>query len=160
MKFTPKTEAEVSQFQVFPAGIYDFEIVKAEDVVSKAGNEMIKAVLKVYDRDGKYNLVTDYLLSDEAMAFKLCHCCAAIGILPKYEAGELVGGDLVSGTGQVKLKIDKGKPKDDGSGDMYQDKNAVTDYVVPDSRTQEQKKQMDKNHGTSIADKLDDSIPF
>lgn len=151
MKVQPKTEQEINQSRrrLFPNGIYDFEIVKAMDKTSKAGNEMIETMVKVFDSSGDSTMVFDYLMDTETMAFKLKHCCESIGILAKYESGELVSGDFVTGVGKLKLKIQKSKDP------AYpEDKNVIEDYLVPKSA--EEKKQLEKNHGI----KLDDSIPF
>lgn len=167
LKFTPKTEEEVKSAGMFDPGVYDFEIVKAEDQTSKAGNDMVKIVLKVFHQNGDFILMSDYLLTDESMAFKLRHCCAAIGILPKYESGELESGDFVTGTGQIKLKIDKGKPKkDEGgnlTGEMYPDRNGVVDYIP--ARSEEEKNTAAKNHGLDKTggkkkNELNDAIPW
>lgn len=160
MKFEPKTEAQVSSYQTYAPGVYDFEIVKATDETSKAGNDMIKVVLKIFGNDGTSSIISDYLLTNEEMAYKLRHCCSAIGIIKKYESGELEAGDFVTGVGKVKLKIDKGKEKDDKSG-FYQDRNAVVDYIAGDDRSASEKEKSDKNHGLKRNKaKLDDSIPF
>lgn len=157
MKVTPRTEAEVAQSSrpVWPAGEYDFEIVKATDKTSKSGNEMIETVLKVFNAEGEFILVFDYLMDLESMAFKIKHCCEAIGISQKYEAGEVVADDLVTGTGRLKLKIDKSKDE------KYGDKNAVVDYLVQtgaDAADPEfgggKRKKADR------AKELDDTIPF
>lgn len=152
LKFQPKTEAEVNTRKLWPAGEYDFEIVKAEDAVSKAGNAMIKIVLKIFDRSGEYILLSDYLLSDEAMAFKLRHCCEAVGILGKYETGELEAGDFVTGAGQLKLKVRKSTDPN-----YPEDQNQIADYIKPDERTPKEKATSKKNHG--IVDELNDSLP-
>lgn len=148
MKFEPKSETEVNTRKLWPAGEYDFEIVKGENTISKAGNDMIKIVLKIMDPNGEYILLSDYLLSDEAMAFKLRHCCAAIGIIGKYESGDLDGGDFVTGTGRLKLKVRKSTdPK------YPDDQNQIQDYLAPDERTPAEKARSKKNHG------LDDELP-
>ena len=41
MKVTPKTEKEIAEMGLIPAGTYDFEVKNAEDQVSKAsGNDL------------------------------------------------------------------------------------------------------------------------
>ncbi len=36
MQFTPKTEKQLAEESLLPAGVYDFEVLKAEDAVSKS----------------------------------------------------------------------------------------------------------------------------
>ena len=119
MKFTPKTEAEIQEANLLPAGTYDFRITKAEDAVSKSGNEMIVVTLAVYRPEGGFTLVTDYLL--ESMAYKLRHCCKECGIINLYEAGTLMASDLEGREGRLQLKQDPAK------GDFLA-KNVVKDY--------------------------------
>lgn len=120
MKFTPKTETQIAEENLWAAGEYGFEVTEAVDAVSKSGNEMIKLDLRVFNTDGGFRFVTDYLL--ESVAYKLRHACEALNLLAKYEAGEIVAEDFVGRTGNLKLKIDAAK-------DGYAAKNSVQDYV-------------------------------
>lgn len=138
MKFTPKTEQELqsmSQFELFEPGQYAFQVLTAEDQVSKqkydeAGsplprNEMIKLKLKVIHPSGKEKHIFDYVL--EAMAFKLRHFCEAVGLSEKYESGELKAFDCPGRTGKLDLTFEAGKQKPEGG--YYPDKNSVKDYL-------------------------------
>ncbi len=124
MRFTPKTEEEVSAPLLLPAGVYRFQVNDAENCISKSGNEMIKLTITVWAD----NAVTifDYLL--EAMAHKLRHFCSATGLIAKYESGDLEDVDCVGKEGHLELIVQKGKQKDDGS--MYPDRNAIKDYLL------------------------------
>lgn len=156
MKVTPKTEQEVSQNRrkLFSNGIYDFEIVKGADKVSKSsGKDMIELSVKVFDRNGDSTMVFDYLMDTDTMSWKLRHCCEAIGIIKKYEGGELVGGDFESGAGKLKLKIQKSTDPN-----YPDDKNVIEDYLAP--KTEEEKKKLAKNHGINTTEKLSDEIPW
>lgn len=153
MKFNPKSADEVNTRKLWPAGTYDFEIVKAEDTVSKAGNDMVKIVLKIFNQAGDYILLSDYLLSDEAMAFKLRHCCEAIGILAKYETGQLEAGDFVSGTGVLKLRVRK------STDPQYpEDQNQINDYMP--AHEKEEAAPVKKKKAKSAADDLNDEVPW
>lgn len=142
MKFQPKTEKEIAEMNLWPAGVYSFQIATAADEVSKSGNEMIKLGLNVYNQEGHSRIIYDYLL--EAVPHKLRHLCEACGLLDKYEQGMLYAQDLVDKTGDLKLAIQKDK-----SG-QYADKNSVSDYVVGKSG----------GNAPAIHPSLDDSIPF
>lgn len=142
MRFEPKTEKEIVESNLLPAGIYDFEIADAADEISKKGNDMIKLKINVWDARGEKRMVFDYLM--ESMAFKLRHCCEAIGAIDKYEGGDLVAGDFIGGTGKLKLGIRK-----DTTGN-YPDQNNVQDYLFD----RDDKKE---NKGSAA---LDDEIPF
>lgn len=126
MKFIPKKEEELKAFNVFPAGEYDFDIVKASDVLSKAGNEMIVVELAVFDVTRKKCTVYDYLL--ENIPHKLKHICEAVGLSNEYLTGCLTADMLFKRSGRCVLKIEYDK-----SG-KYSDKNVVKDYCKGDQK--------------------------
>jgi hypothetical protein len=124
MKFAPKTEKQIAEENLWPAGEYGFEIGEAHDKVSKSNNEMIHLKLKVFNNEGSMRFVDDYLL--EEMAYKLRHAAEACGLLTQYESGTLLASDFVGKLGYLKLKIQKDKTGN------YPDKNVVGDYIVKD----------------------------
>lgn len=121
MQFKPKSEKEISEENLLPAGEYDFEVTAAVDTKSASGNEMIKLQLNVFDESGNPRVIFDYLL--ESMAFKLRHAADACGVIDKYESGQFVADDFMGKTGRLKLAIQKDKTGD------YPDKNTVRDYI-------------------------------
>lgn len=120
MNFTPKTEAEVSAFELFPVGEYDFDVIKATDEISSAGNEMIKLELDIYAANGNKTRVFDYLL--EVLAYKLKHFCDCVGLSKEYEEGKLNAAKCKGKAGRCKIGIQKDKTGE------YPDKNVVKDY--------------------------------
>lgn len=149
MKFTPKTEKEIAEEKLWPAGEYSFEITEAFDKVSKSGNEMIELKVKVINDDADFIFVTDYLL--ESLAYKLRHAAEACGLLSQYEAGSLVGSDFTFKTGTLKLKIQKDK------NGQYPDKNVVGDYVKPERASANG---VTAPAAAASAPAIDDTIPF
>lgn len=153
MKFDPKTEEEVTQGGLLPKGEYDFEVKNAEEGQSKAGNDMISLTLHVYNSEGGYHRVLDWLVSTDGGAYKVRHFAYAVGLGTQYERGELCAEDLEGVTGRCKIVIQKSKDP------QYQDKNSVADYLPPASAT---------NSATHMANgdprppvpPLDDEIPF
>jgi hypothetical protein len=125
VRITPKSPEEIASMQVFPRGIYQFEVIEGCDKVSQAGNPMIELKVKVSDAHGASRVVTDYLL--EKWPMKLRHAAEACGLLERYEAGELAGTDFVGKSGKLTLTIEKDKNK------KFPDKNAVADYVVKET---------------------------
>lgn len=152
MQVTPKSEAEVSNFSVFPAGIYDFEILTAVEKKSKAGNDMIEMKVRVFDQEGKSTNVFDYLM--EVMAYKLRHAAAACGLLSSYEQGQLNADNFVGCTGKLKLGIDVPVG--------FPEKNVIKDYVVP--RSEEEQKMVEATHKVggkkTASSELNDEIPW
>lgn len=119
MRFAPKTKEELDFDNLLPKGEYDFEVVKAEDAVSKkTGADMIKANLKVFHGEG-FQFVTDYLM--EKMAFKLHNFFETVGMMDAYNAGEIKAADLVGACGKVQIDIEA------ASGD-FPAKNVVKNY--------------------------------
>lgn len=147
MRFTPKTETEIAEANLLQPGTYDFEVADAKDKTSKAGNEMIELNLKVFDADGDYRFVRDYLL--ESIPHKLRHVAYACGLGDKYEAGELTAEDFLDRTGQVKVGIQKDKTG------QYADQNSVRDYVLPTGNATPARQAQSQ---PAVID--DDEIPF
>jgi hypothetical protein len=125
MQFQPKTEEQIAAENLWPEGEYDFEIVKAEEKTSKAGNQMIQLTVKIFSPEGKFRLVDDFLM--EKMAFKLRHCADACRLLDKYNIGELRDTDFVGKAGRCEVVVQEGQSKPDGG--KYPDKNTIKDYI-------------------------------
>lgn len=142
MKVTPKSDKELSN--VYLPGKYDAEIVDAQNTVSKAGNDMIKLQLRVFDGQAGSQFIFDYLL--DSIAYKIKHAAQACGLLDKYNARELDASDFLGKGCQVKLKV-----QEDAEG-KYKDKNVISDYVISDKPEVEKTK-------NKVSD-IDDSIPF
>lgn len=150
MRFTPKSEKEISEANLLPEGEYPFEISSGADKISKSGNEMIELWVRVYKPDGSFNQVPDYLL--ESMAYKLRHAAEACGLLDKYENGSILGTDFIGKTGMLKLAITKDKTG------QYPDKNGIKDYIVP--KEGEAKVAIPKDALQKTVDTMADDIPF
>jgi hypothetical protein len=120
MRFEAKSEEQIERENLMPEGTYDFEVLSAEDTVSKKGNDMIKVNLGLYQGEAMTWKVFDFLLP--SMPAKLRHFCDTTGLLAKYEAGTLGAADCKGRAGKVKIII---KPAKDGYGPQ----NGVDDYV-------------------------------
>lgn len=153
MDFTPKSEKELSEMNLWPVGTYTFQVIeegkfyqnifRTEDTTSKAGNPMMRLVLRVYNDEGKFITVMDHLL--ESAARKLKYAALACGLEEEYNRGRLLASDFIGKSGYLELKISKGQP--DNNGGMYSDKNEVNTYV-PEKGT------------VNIPVLPDDEIPF
>lgn len=152
MKFTPKTEKEIAEENLLPAGEYGFEVVDAIPKLSKSGNEMIELKLQIFDSNAdSKGMISDYLL--EKLAYKLRHAAEAMGALDKYESGVLHHDDFIGKTGTVKIVIRKDKTGE------YADQNSVADYIVTKSPQVNVSAPKPVSQG-SIAAMLNDDIPF
>jgi len=86
-----------------------------------------KLVLQVFHPDRQPKIILDYLL--EAMPRKLKESAYACGLGNEYENGTLCAEKYIGKTGNLDLVIQKGKKKDDGSGETYPDRNSVKGYI-------------------------------
>lgn len=124
MKFEPKTKAELAVKNLLPKGWYDFEVMDAQDKVSRAGNEMIAVKLRVFDPNGGEKHVYDYLM--EAVPEKLFDFCESVGLIDKYQAGTLTAEDCVNRAAKVKIAIDD-------KNENYDPKNVAKAYAAVDA---------------------------
>lgn len=103
MKIEPKTENEILEADLLQPGVYDFEVIRAVEGPSKAGNEMITLTHKVFSGSETY-FVRDWLLNNDHK--KLRGFAACVGILAHYDAGMMVAEDCVGRIGQCKIKVE------------------------------------------------------
>lgn len=152
MRFTPKTEQEIAEEGLLPAGVYQFEVTESVDYISKSGNEMIKMFVKLIAADGKTNIVTDYLT--DKMLYKVLHFCQACGFEDDYNAGTLDAQKFIGAAGSCKVKIQK--------SDGYPDQNSITDYIVEgDKKGDKTVKELAKEAQAPLNSGIeDDEIPF
>lgn len=135
----PLSEEELDVFALLDEGIYDFEVTKSEDGMSKSNNPMNTIHLKIWKPDGSLKIMKDYLVfsSVNFCIRKIRHFCDAVGILGEFEKGE-IRKDFSGLAGKLELIIKEGGliPEDklDGkpSGSKYPTKNEVKDYVLKD----------------------------
>lgn len=149
MRVTPRTDEEINMMNLLPEGIYSFQVIKAEEKISKSNNEMIVITLKVWDKDGRERLLTDYLL--DSFAKKIKHFVKVTGLENKYELGSITAEDCLNKIGDVHVIIQKGNPKPEGG--FYSDKNSVNDYIAKINQNQSTLQPI-KN------DFIDDDLPF
>ena len=122
MRFEPKTAQEIDEAGLLTAGVYDFEVMEAEDTQSKAGNDMAAIVIRVEDASGRSFKVQDWLVATDGGAYKVRHFAESVGLLAEYEKGDMPAGFMIGKTGRAKIAV---KPADG----QYRAKNTVADYV-------------------------------
>ena len=121
MKTNPKTEQQLNEENLAPDGEYYFKVARAQDEVSKSGNEMIHLGVAIYQGEKERWRVDDYLL--EKLAWKLRSFCAATGLLARYESGQLAAADCLGVGGKCVLGVKEAE------GD-FPAKNVIKKYVV------------------------------
>lgn len=143
MQFTPKSKNELAMDGLLPKGWYDFEVMAAEDAVSKkSGSEMIKLKLRVFRPEGGEKHVYDYLI--ESAPGHLYEFCESTNLLDKYNAGTLKAEDCELKSGRVRIAVDD-------KNEAYPPKNVAKGYADPRTPT----KSASKVEGPD-----DDEIPF
>lgn len=144
MRFTPKSEAEVSK--IFENGIYQFVVESANEKNSKNGNPMIHLKVKImHDKYlGKTNIVDCFLLTDNAnFEYILRHFCFSIGLGDAYEKGEITEQMCIGKEGYAKVVIEKDKEG------KYPDKNKIVDFIISKNKDE-----------FKIDSSLNDDLPF
>ena len=126
MEIKPKSREEIAREKLLKTGIYDFEVMWAEETTSKkSGNPMVKIKIRVF-HDGGEAHIYDYIVSTQVE--KLCAFCDAVGLSKEYDAGDVKSDDMEGRSGRVKIGIEDEKPKEDGEGN-WPAKNKVKDYL-------------------------------
>jgi hypothetical protein len=127
--FNPMTDEELENAGLLEPGVYDFEVAKASQKISKSGNPMAELTLNVWNKDGKQHGVFDYLVFSNVPLNirKVKHFCDATGLQEEYKKGA-IPTELARYCGKVQINIQEEKPNPNGG--MYPRKNIVVDYVM------------------------------
>lgn len=148
MRFDPKTDEELSSGSVWPDGTYDFEVSNAEETTSKAGNDMVKLTIFIFNAAGARWTIFDYLVGSPKAVFKVKQFAEAVGLRDAYDRGELDAVDMIGKTGQCKVVTIK--------SDGFADKNGIGSYLKARGSVSRPAAQRQK----VAAGDLDDEIPF
>jgi hypothetical protein len=153
MRFDPKKREDF----LLAKGTYDAVVERAEEKVSKTGNDMIAISLRVYN-GAQSVFINDWLLAGSQ---KLLDFCEVSGLADAYMRGEACLDRNVT----VKVGIDPAK-------DGYDAKNKIAGYVMKKEKataaaSQEAPAQSAKGLGVSDSQRkaaanapADDEIPF
>ena len=113
MQWNPD-DYEPQNFESAKPGVYPFDVIAADEGVSKTGNDMITVQLQI-DVPGRDNPITvyDYLVSTPKALFKIEQFCDAVGL--DFKSGDLEPENILGLSGKAKFILDK--PND--NGDRY-----------------------------------------
>lgn len=121
MRFEPKSDAEL--YKLLEKGEYDFEVIEAQEKVSKNGNEMIEVALKVFGPD-KQHVIKDWIVDGA----KLKRFCESIGAADTYQSGELSADAVVGMSGKCKVAVEE--------SEQYGDRNKIAGYVTAKKKSE------------------------
>jgi hypothetical protein len=125
MKFKSLTEEELQMASLVPKGVYDYQVIVAEDKISQAGNEYTSIHLIVWDESGKEHVI----FTNMALAKLLKHFCDVNRMQEEYKSEDIPSEKfLMKNGGKVVLDIEGEKPNPKGG--FYRAKNIVIDYIA------------------------------
>lgn len=116
------------EFPLLPDGIYDFVVIEAKFKYSQSGNPMIALKIRIIHEGQEFN-VFDYLIATKMMAWKTKHFCDSTGLQKEYAEGHFNERLAAGRRGTCAIKSVPARPKNDGTGGMYNAKNEVEDYL-------------------------------
>lgn len=161
MKFNPMSEQDAriaSAPPVLPNGDYDCQVTCAiEKNSASSGMGMFEIEIKVFTGDAKTRMVRDYVMTEGKAAWRLRECCEGLGILDRYDAGDVSEHDFADRTGRVRLSTEP-------ATEAYPAKNRVKRYLAPTTHQNAPARQSARNTQRQTASAgggdIDDDIPF
>jgi hypothetical protein len=168
MTYKPLTHQQADEMMRPPLiddGRYQFEVIEVHKsdkyhnpLVDKSGAPMTKLRLKIWDHNAHERPVFTNLFwgEENKMSYRTRHYAESVGALELYEKGDLLDRIQVTvgRTGVCEIYTQKGRDKNDGSGEKWPDKNEVRDFFVMEN-TAPVAKTDDK-----AKDDFSDDIPF
>lgn len=164
--YKPLSEREASDMMRPPLiedGRYQFEIVEVHStdkhnnpMVDKSGAPMTKLRLKIWDKQSRERTLFTNLFwgADNGLAYRTRHFSESIGVLDLYDNGTLLDNIIrvLGRTGHCDVYVQKGRDKNDGTGEKWPDKNDIKDFVKTDKAAPLQK---------AVGDEfIDSDLPF
>lgn len=125
--------AEAGQANLPPVGEYGFTVVELEKTLSKTGKKMAKVVIEL-DQEAQFWKVTDYLVLQENMKWKLAQFFESLGLKKKGEPLTSMPWDKVlNETGRVKIKHETYEGNENCKVDRYITTDAAQAPKAPDT---------------------------
>ncbi len=105
---------------LFPAGLYDFEVVGASESISTNGNDMLVLKIRIASA-GVNKVITDHIVASNIK--KLKRVSQACGLGDLFESGEIPAESFVGRVGKAKVIVEK------SANQNYRDRNVVEAYL-------------------------------
>lgn len=125
--------AEAGQANLPPVGEYGFTVVELEKTMSKTGKKMAKVVIEL-DQEAQFWKITDYLVLQENMAWKLAQFFESLGLKKKGEPlTSMPWNKVLNETGRVKIKHETYEGNENCKVDRYITTDAAQAPKAPDT---------------------------
>lgn len=122
MDFTPLSDKELKELNLYPEGRYRFRVLRTEHKRSQTGSEYFNLRMNI-NINGKDRTLFDMLFFEGKMLFKTKHFCEVTGMPEKYENGKLMPYECDGKEGWLEL----GQRVNQKTGELQ---NNVKDYVA------------------------------
>jgi hypothetical protein len=145
-------KAEDASTGILPDGEYNFEVVSAEDTISKFNDEeeQIQLNLRIY-HDGGVIFLNQWL--SPSKSWKIRQFAYAVGLIKQYEAEVLLAADCLDKAGKLKLGN-----YEDKSGTK---RNSVFKYIESETSTSDVKDALKTFKATAKTEsELPEDMPF
>lgn len=145
-------KAEDARASILPDGEYNFEVVSAEDTISKFNDEeeQIQLNLRIY-HDGGVIFLNQWL--SPSKSWKIRQFAYAVGLVKQYEAEVLLAADCLDKAGKLKLG-----QYEDKSGTT---RNSVFKYLESETSTADVKDALKTFKATAKSEsEQPDDMPF
>ena len=124
--------AKVQSLEPLPAGVYTATIIKAEQGISKAGNEKIDIQWKVEGGAHDGRIIFDTLTFTEKALFRVKATLQGLGFPADFK-GNVSAEDLVGRTAKITVDIQAGNGIDE-TGEPYAPRNRVKKVAIVKAR--------------------------
>lgn len=124
--------ANVQSLDPVPTGSYTATIVKAEQGISKAGNEKIDLQWRIEGGAHDGRVIFDTLTFTEKALFRVKATLQGLGF-PKDFKGNVNAEDLIGRTAKITVDIQAGTGTDE-TGEPYQPRNRIKKVAIMGAR--------------------------
>lgn len=124
-KYNVYTQDKINamKYNLLPENNYEFEVIKAENGVSKKGNDMLIVQMRIFSPNSDDVTLKDYFVNMEVMAYKIRDFLFSLGMREIYEGGEITPEMLIGKKGYCRVGIEKSKDE------KFWDRNVVKEYL-------------------------------
>jgi hypothetical protein len=157
---------EMSKPPLIPDGIYPFELIeynhtdKYGQVLKDRNNEnMTRIKVKIWDSEGKERIVFTNLYWGEnnKMSYRTRYFAESLKKIELYESGGMYDKfvECLNHSGLCEIYTQKERPKNDGTGGVWDAKNDIRNFIEKETHIQEENK-----NNPSKEEFFDDMILF